>query len=301
MYEQIASNRRRSVLLIAGFSLLVVALGWLFGEMFGGGFFGVGAAVLVASALSFSSYYYSDRIVLAISRARPADPAEHARYLNIVEGLSIAAGIPKPRAYVVEDPAPNAFATGRNPQNAAIAVTTGLLEKMNRVELEGVIAHEMAHIRNYDILVTTIAVVLAGVVVLLSDWMLRAMRWGGVRRRGGGREGAPIAAVLVLAGLLLAILSPLIAQLIKAAVSRRRESLADVTAVEFTRYPPGLIGALRKLRDDTTVVRTASHATAHMWIESPLQREGSGLSSWVNRLFDTHPPLEERIRALEQL
>lgn len=259
---------------------------------------GLAVALIFALILAWTSYYYSDRIVLAISRAIPANPAEHARYLNIVEGLSIAADIPKPRAFVIGDPAPNAFATGRNPENAAVAVTTGLLEKMNRVELEGVLAHELSHIRNYDILVTTIAVVLAGTVVLLSDWMLRAFRWGG---RGRDRSGAPIGLLIVLVGFLLALLSPLVAQLIKAAVSRRREFLADASAIELTRYPPGLVGALRKLREDSTVVRTASHATAHMWIESPLQRSGGSPASWVNRLFDTHPPLEERIRVLESL
>jgi heat shock protein HtpX len=296
LYEQIASNRRRSVFLILGFTVLVAAIGWIFGAVTGFGWFGLAVALLIAGIISFVSYYNSDRIVLAISRARPADPQYHARYLNIVEGISIAAGISPPPAYVIDDPAPNAFATGRNPEHAAVAATTGLLEKMNRVELEGVIAHELAHIRNYDILVTTIAVVLAGVVVLLSDWMLRAFWWGG-RRRGS----LPFAAALGAVGLLLAILSPFIAQLIKAAVSRRRESLADVTAVEFTRYPPGLISALKKLRDDTTVVRTASRATAHLWIESPLQRQGGGSAGWLNRLFDTHPPLDERIAALERI
>lgn len=295
MFEQITANKRRSILLILSFSLLVIAIGWIFGQLTGFGWAGAVVALIVALFMTFTSYYYSDKIVLAISRAKPANRAEHARYLNIVEGISIAAGIPPPRAYVIEDPAPNAFATGRNPQNAAVAATTGLLEKMNRVELEGVIAHELAHIRNYDVLVTTIAVVLAGVVVLLSDWLLRAMWWGGRRR-----EGLPVAAALAGIGLVLAILSPLFAQMIKAAVSRRRESLADFSAVEFTRYPPGLISALKKLRGDTTVVRTASHATAHLWIESPLQREG-GFGSWINRLFDTHPPLEERISALERL
>jgi heat shock protein HtpX len=298
LYELIAANRRRSIFLILVFVLLVGLLGWALGELTGSGMLGLAVALIFALILAWTSYYYSDRIVLAISRAIPANPAEHARYLNIVEGLSIAAGIPKPRAFVIGDRAPNAFATGRNPENAAVAVTTGLLEKMNRVELEGVLAHELSHIRNYDILVTTIAVVLAGTVVLLSDWMLRAFRWGG---RGRDRSGAPIGLLIVLVGFLLALLSPLVAQLIKAAVSRRREFLADASAIELTRYPPGLVGALRKLREDSTVVRTASHATAHMWIESPLQRSGGSPASWVNRLFDTHPPLEERIRVLESL
>ncbi|MGH9195311.1 MAG: M48 family metallopeptidase [Acidimicrobiia bacterium] len=286
--------------MIAVFVALALFLGWVFGELTQFGFAGVAIAAVIAGGMSFTSYYYSDKIVLSMSRARAADPTIHQRYLNIIEGLAIGAGIPKPRAYVIEDPAPNAFATGRNPENAAVAVTTGLLEKMNRVELEGVIAHEMSHIRNYDILVTTIAVVLAGTVTLLSDWLLRSL-WFGGRRRGRSEGGTPVLAILALFGLVLAVLAPLISRLMHAAVSRRREALADVSAVEITRYPPGLISALKKLRDDTTVVRTASHATAHLWIESPLQRTGGGMSAWLNRLFDTHPPLEERIRLLESL
>lgn len=299
MYEQIAANRWRSFFLIGSFCLIVVGLGWLFGQLTGAGLSGLAVALGIAILFSWASYYYSDRIVLSISRARPADPGVHARLHNIVEGLAIAGGMPAPRVYVVEDPAPNAFATGRNPQHAAVAVTTGLLEKMNRVELEGVIAHELSHIRNYDILVTTIAVVLAGVVALLSDWTLRGFRYGAFRGRGRGRGAAelPLAAI----GLLLAVLSPLIAQLIQAAVSRRREGLADISAVTLTRYPPGLISALKKLRDDTTVVHTSSRATAHLWIESPLERQAPGFRTRVNRLFDTHPPIEERIRILENL
>ncbi|MGH2704741.1 MAG: M48 family metalloprotease [Actinomycetota bacterium] len=300
MYEQIAANKRRSILLVGSFVLLLGALGWLIGELNGYGWIAAAIALGFAGFLSWGSFYWSDRIVLGMTRAVPADPQVHARLHNIVEGLSIAAGIPKARVYVVTDPAPNAFATGRNPEHAAVAVTTGLLEKMNRVELEGVMAHELSHVRNHDILVTTIAVTLAGAVALLADWFLRAMWWGGRRRddRGGGN---PLALVLVVVGALLALLSPLIAQLIKAAVSRGRELLADVSGVELTRYPPGLIAALKKLRDDRTVVATASHATAHLWIESPLDREGAGLGSRLNRLFDTHPPLEERIRHLETL
>lgn len=296
MYELIAANRRRSFLLLASFVLLVGLVGWAFGEASGFGPLGLVLATALALAMSWGSYYNSDRIVLALTRARPADPGAHARLVNVVEGLSIAAGLPMPRVYVVDDPAPNAFATGRDPEHAAVAVTTGLLEKMNRVELEGVLAHEMAHVRNRDILVTTLAVTLAGVLVLLSDWTLRTARFGGrSRSRGGAGAG------LLPLGLLLALLSPLVAQLIRMAVSRRREYLADAGAVELTRYPPGLISALKKLKQDSTVVRTAGHATAHLWIESPLEREGAGVGVRVNRLFDTHPPLEDRIRVLESL
>lgn len=307
MYELIAANKRRSVALIASFSLIILALGWVFGELTGFGYFGLVIAAIVAIGMSWGSYFYSDKIALAMARAIPAEPQHFPgdvemsrripRLINIVEGLSIAAGIPSPKIYIVRDDAPNAFATGRNPQHAAVAVTTGLLKKMNRVELEGVLGHELAHVKNYDILVTTIAVTLTGVVMLLSDWMLRMFRFGGRRARGAN----PVTLVVALVGFALALLAPLFAQLIKAAVSRKREALADVSGIHLTRYPPGLISALKKLRDDSTVVSTASRATAHLWIESPLQRQGSGFSSWVNRLFDTHPPLEERIRVLEKI
>jgi len=307
LYELIAANKRRSIALIASFALIITALGWVFGEFTGFGYYGLVIAALVAIAMSWGSYFYSDKIALAMSRATPADQRQFAdepevakhipRLINIVEGLAIAAGIPAPKIYIVRDVAPNAFATGRNPQHAAVAVTTGLLQKMNRVELEGIIGHELAHVKNYDILVTTIAVTLTGVVMLLSDWMLRMFRFGGRRSRGGN----PVTLVIALIGFALAIFAPLFAQLIKAAVSRKREALADVSGIHLTRYPPGLISALKKLRDDSTVVSTASRATAHLWIESPLQRHGSGFASWVNRLFDTHPPLEERIRVLEKI
>jgi len=217
--------------------------------------------------------------------------------------LCIAGGLPKPRVYVIEDDAPNAFATGRNPRHAAIAVTTGLLEKLNRIELEGVLAHELSHVKNYDILVSTLAVTMVGVVVLLSEWGLRFLWWGGPRHRddrSGG--GAGPQAVLALVGFALLILAPIAARLMQYAISRRRESLADVSGVALTRYPPGLIAALEKLKEDRTVVHSGSRATAHLWIESPVARDKSeGRLAWLGRLFDTHPPLEERIQALREL
>jgi len=244
--------------------------------------------------------FRSDTIALATSRAHPADPVQYARLHNLVEGLCIAAGLPKPKVYVVDDPAPNAFATGRNPKHAAIAVTSGLLEKMNRVELEGVIAHELSHVRNYDILVSTLAVTLVGAIALLANIGIRMMWWNGGRvRREGDRDGGnPLAIV----GLVLLIFAPLIGKVMQAAVSRRRETLADVSACQLTRYPPGLIAALEKLRDDTTVTHSATTATAHMWIEQPMSGVGDSgkFGSW-NRLFDTHPPLEERIALLREL
>jgi heat shock protein HtpX len=263
---------------------------------------GVVLAFVVAIGLSAVSYWKSDAVALRMSRAQPADPVEYARLHNIVEGLCIAAGLPKPRVYIVDDAAPNAFATGRDPKHAAIAVTTGLLEKMNRVELEGVIAHELSHIKNYDILVSTIAVTLVGFIAIMSDIGIRTLWWGGGRSRDDNNNGGGAGAILAIAGFALLILAPLIAQLMQFAVSRRREALADMSGVELTRYPPGLIAALEKLRDDQTVVHAHSRATAHLWIEQPMPTSpAEGKLSRLNRLFDTHPPLDERIAALREL
>jgi len=301
MFELIRANKRRSVLLVAGFVLVVVAVGAVAGYLTGLGWGGSLIAFIFAAALAFISYWKADAIALSISRARPADPHEYQRLHNLVEGLCIASGLPKPRVYVIEDPAPNAFATGRNPKHAAIAVTTGLLEMMNRVELEGVIAHELSHIRNYDILVSTLAVTLVGAVALITDLAIRMMWWNGgrVRRDGDqGNSGNPIA----ILGFVLLILAPIIAKAMQATISRRRETLADVSACQLTRYPPGLISALEKLKKDTTVTHSASTATAHLWIEQPMSGVGDrGRLASIHKLFDTHPPLEERISLLREL
>jgi heat shock protein HtpX len=289
--------------LIVGFVVLVVLVGWAFSYLIGNGPVGIVVAVVIAVGSSFASYYASDRVALSMSRAVPADPVQFARYHNLVEGLCIASGVPKPALYVIDDPAPNAFATGRNPKHAAIAATTGLLEKMNRVELEGVLAHELSHVKNYDILVSTLAVTLVGILAILADLGIRMLWWNGGRRyysdndRAGGAF-PPIA----LIGFALLILAPLVARVMQFAVSRRRETLADVSAVEMTRYPPGLISALEKLRDDHTVVHAHSRATAHLWIEEPTAVTGDeGRLSWFNRLFMTHPPIEDRIAALREM
>lgn len=259
---------------------------------------GLVLAVIVAGATALVSYYTSDKIVLAISRARPVEKSEFPYLYNVVEGLAIAAGIPAPRCYVIDDTAPNAFATGRNPKNSVIVVTTGLLEKLNRAELEGVVAHEMSHIKNYDVLLQTLVVVMVGVVALLSDWMVRTFWWGGGRRRSSERgRGGGAAGVFVIVGLVLAALSPLISQLVRFAVSRKREFLADASAAMLTRYPPGLASALRKLAADREPLEAANKATAHLYIVNPLLDIGGP----VNKLFSTHPPIEERIAALEKM
>jgi heat shock protein HtpX len=301
MHELIRSNKRRSVLLVVAFVVILALVGAAFGVVFGGGPIATIIALLVGAAIAFGSYWKADKIALAVSRAKPADPEQYARLHNLVEGLCIASGLPKPGVYIVVDPAPNAFATGRNPRHAAIAVTTGLLEQMNRVELEGVLAHELSHIRNYDILVSTLAVTMVGAVALLSDIAIRTMWWNGGRvRRSGDHSDRnnPLAAI----GFVLLILSPLIAKAMQATISRQRETLADVSACQMTRYPPGLISALEKLQADTTVTHSASTATAHLWIEQPMSGVGdSGRLAAPHHWFDTHPPLEERIALLREL
>ena len=301
MNDLIASNKRRTFALMAGFVAVTVLVGASVGALTGFGTAGTLVALVVAATFAFVSYWKSDAIALAVSRARPADEATYRRLHNLVEGLCIASGLPKPRVYVIDDPAPNAFATGRNPRNAAIAVTSGLLEQMNRVELEGVIAHELSHIKNYDILVSTLAVTLVGTIAIITDVAIRTMWWNGGRIGRDGDHGDR-SNPLAIVGFVLLIVSPLLARAMQAAVSRRRETLADVSAVRMTRYPPGLIGALEKLQADGAVTHSASMATAHMWIEQPMSgvNDGGRLGAW-HRLFNTHPPLSERIALLREM
>ncbi|HOW85839.1 MAG TPA: M48 family metallopeptidase [Candidatus Aminicenantes bacterium] len=301
MYEQISRNKWKSAGLVAFFVVFIFVLVWFFEYVTGWGKGGLVLAVLVAMGSAAVGYYSSDKIVLGISRARPVSKDEFPYLYNVVEGLAIAAGIPAPKCYVIDDTAPNAFAAGRKPETAVICVTTGLLEKLNRVELEGVIAHEMSHIKNYDVRLQTLVVVMAGVVALLSDWMLRSFMWGGGgRRRGRSRSGSGGAeGLLVLAGLALAVLSPLVATIIQLAVSRKREFLADASGAMLTRYPAGLASALRKISADAEPLEAANKATAHLYIVNPLKNLKGG--GGVNRLFSTHPPIEERIAALEKM
>ncbi len=301
MNDLIASNKRRTVFLIFSFVVILVAVGSAAGLVLGNPVIGTVFALIISSVMSVTSYWKSDVIALAVSRAKPADEIEYKRLHNLVEGLCIAGGLPKPRIYVIDDPAPNAFATGRNPKNAAVAVTSGLLEKLDRVELEGVLAHELSHIRNYDILVSTLAVTLVGTIALLTDIAIRMMWWNGGRvSRGNDRRNSsnPLAFV----GFALLIIAPVIARIMQASISRRRETLADVSACQLTRYPPGLISALEKLQADSTVTHSASMATAHMWIEQPLSGvNDAGRLAGFHRLFNTHPPLSERIALLREM
>jgi heat shock protein HtpX len=302
VYDQIAHNKRRTFVMLLGFVALITLAATAIVLLFGGGWVGVIIAFIVAIALAWGSYFNSDKIAIAASRAKPADETEYRRYHNLVEGLCIAAGLPKPKLFVVNDPAPNAFATGRNPQHSSVAVTQGLLDTMNRVELEGVLAHELSHIKNYDILVTTVAVTAVGTIALISDIGLRFAFWGGMSdRRDNNSDSGPLGAVIAIASLAILMLAPFAGYLMQMAMSRNREYLADASGVQLTRYPPGLISALEKLRDDHAVVHYATKATAQMWIEQPLETADTKQGSKFNKLFDTHPPLEDRIKRLQEM
>jgi heat shock protein HtpX len=298
------ANKRRSALLLIGFMALLTAVAWAAVYILtGGGWVALAIAAVIAGGSAWFSWFKSDTVALRMSRAVLADQSEFRRLHNLVEGLCIAGGLPKPRIYVINDEAPNAFATGRDPDHAAIAVTTGLLNMMTRVELEGVVAHELSHIKNRDITVSTLAVTVVGMVAVISDLAIRMTWWNGGRRNRDDRDNSGgLGALLALAGFALLITAPLIARLFQFSLSREREYLADASGVQLTRYPPGLTSALEKLHNDVTVTHSASRATAHMWIEQPVARsDEDGRLAKLNRLFDTHPPLEERIRRLKEL
>ena len=302
MYEQIAANKRKTVVLVLGAIVLLGAVGYVLGLLYATGPVGAVGAVALAIVMSVGSYFAGDKLVLASTRARLVTQEEQPRLHNIVEGLSIAAGIPKPKVYVVPEQALNAFATGRNPEHASIAVTEGLLGALNRVELEGVIGHELAHVVDRDILVGTIVATLVGAIVLISEFFMRSWWWGGVRgRRGGDRSGGGGEAIIFAIGLVLLVLAPIIGQIIRLAVSRQREFLADAQGAMLTRYPPGLAAALRKIAAGASIpMHSANNATAHLWLNQPSRVQGEGTGP-LEKLFSTHPPIEERIRRLEEM
>jgi heat shock protein HtpX len=298
MHDAIARNRRRSWLLVALAFVLLFVVAEAFNLYVGGGPAGLVVALVIASVGTVSSYYFSDKLALGVTGARLVDRSEAPVLLNVVEEMAVAAGLPMPKVAIVDDPAPNAFATGRDPEHAVIAVTTGLLALLDREELQGVLGHEMAHVLNRDTRVTTMVVAVCGAIVVLCDLFWRFSFFGGRSRRRDSDSGGAAMLLLVL-GIVALVLAPLGAALIQSAVSRRREALADSTCVSLTRNPAGLRRALEKLLHDSTVVRHTSRATAHLWIESPLERQDS--HSWLNKMFDTHPPLSERIAALAAL
>jgi len=302
VHEQIAANKRKTFLLIVLAIAFLSAIGWIIGYFFlYGGTPGLIIAAILAIGLSLGSYFYGDKVVLRSTGAKKVTPEQEPRLHNVVEGLAIAAGVPKPEVYVVSEMAPNAFATGRDPEHSSIAVTRGLLETMNRVELEGVIGHEMSHVLDRDILVGTVVATVVGAAILLSEIFTRTWFFGGGRRRdSGGGDAGIIGLVLFLLGITLLILAPLAGQLIKLSVSRNREYLADAQGVLLTRYPPGLISALEKIAVAPHAMRAANNATAHLWLDQPSRVQGPQTSA-VERLFSTHPPIQERIKRLKEM
>jgi heat shock protein HtpX len=301
-YREIDRNRRRSWLLVVAVIVVLGLLGGAIGYASGFGWGGVVMALLLGGAMSVGSYFAGDSLVMATSGAREiprGEPPERYRQLvNVVEEMRLAGGLPPPRLWVIDDSAPNAFATGRDPDHASVAVTTGLLDKLDREELQGVIGHEMSHIGNLDIRFTLLVGVLVGSIALLADWFLRFTFWGGGRRGNSDRNGGGgAAAVIFVIAILLAVVAPLIGRLVQAAVSRSRESLADATAVDLTRNPVGLARALRRISDDPEVLEVANRATQHLYIVNPIK----SFEERAKSLWDTHPPIGERIRALEAI
>lgn len=305
IYEVQRSNKLKSAIIVALFVVfvavstyfLIKALGVYTGYELGGlGF--VGVALMVSGISSFIGYYFSDQIILGISGARPANRKKDFLFYTVSENLAIGAGLPAPKLYVIEDTAPNAFATGRDPAHSAICATTGLLSKLTRTELEGVVAHEMSHIKNYDTRLMSIVSVMVGLVALLGDWLLRANFIGG-RKSNSDNDGAN--SVFLIIGIVFAILSPIIGQLIQLAISRRREFTADAGSVELTRQPGGLISALTKISMDTEALEVANKATAHLYIASPFKGKKQGKTGWLSGLFNTHPPISDRINTLKSM
>jgi heat shock protein HtpX len=297
VYEAVDANKRRSVIVIALFVGFVFAASYVIAQAMGFGSGFIGVAMVFSGLMTFASYYWSDKIILTISRAHPVDRKSERLLYEVVQNLSMAAGLPMPKIYAIEDSAPNAFATGRDPNHAVVCVTRGLLDKLDRTELEGVIGHELSHVGNYDTRLLAIVTVLVGMVALLGDWFLRSVWWGGGRNRE--EENRSGGALFFALAIIVAILSPILAQLIQLAVSRRRELLADAAGVKLTRQPEGLIRALEKISSDKEPLEAANRATASLYIVNPLK--GKEAANWFAGLWNTHPPLSERIKALQAM
>lgn len=298
VYDQITHNKARTYAIILTFILLVTGFFLIIGKLVESPtmYFIIGITFSLLS--SVGSYFYSDRIVLFTTGAKPAEKKDFFDFYTVAENLALAAGLPVPKLYVIHDSAPNAFATGRDPKHAVVCATTGLLQKLERTELEGVIAHELSHVKNYDILVSSIVAVLVGTVALVSDWIMRSLWWGGLRRNENDRESRnPFMMIFII---FVLILTPLVATLIQLAVSRRREFLADASGALLTRYPEGLARALEKISSDKNTLHTASSSTAHLFIVNPFKKL-KHVSSWFANLFSTHPPIEERVRILRSM
>ena len=293
LYTHRVANIRKTWIIFTLFFGIIIGLGWMFSYIYGSPDI-LAFAVIFSSAMSFTSYWYSDKIVLGMTHAAPAT-RENARELyNIVENLCITAGIPVPKIYIMNEPVPNAFATGRNPKHAVIAVTTGLMERLNRSELEGVIAHELSHIGNNDMLVSTVAIILVGFISLVADWFMRSLWWNRMGRSRDSRGNAQ--GVMILIGIALSILAPIAATMMRLAISRKRELLADASGALLTRYPEGLASALEKISQDPRPMRYATNTNSHLWFDDPFDHKPK--KPFLHKLFLTHPPVEERIRAL---
>ena len=300
MFKTIKKNKFESAIIVSIFIIAVTLIIYYICNALNLGELSIFIALIFSIASAWGSYYYSDKIVLASCRARPATKEEDLKLVNILDALMVTAGLPKkPDLYVVEDAQPNAFATGRNPEHAVICVTTGLLEKLNYYELEGVIAHEMSHIKNYDILLSAVVSVFVGLIVMLSDMFSRIMFWGGLKDDRDNDSKAN--GILMLLGLIFLILSPIFGTLMQLALSRKREFLADATAVEFTRNPDGLISALEKLENDHNELETANSATANMYIINPFKKNGDKGKRKTSSLWSTHPSTADRIEALRNI
>jgi len=297
LYTNVESNTRKTWLYITLFLVLIIGIGWLISYYLQSPVI-LYIAVILSILMSFTSYWFSDKIVLAITKAKPIEKKDNPQLYRIVENLCITAGLPLPRIYILEEAQPNAFATGRDAKHAVVAVTRGLLEKLEKVELEGVIAHELSHIGNRDMLISTVIVVLVGIVVIMTDFFFRISFWGGIGGRSN-RGGGQARLIMILVALALAILAPIFAQLIKLAISRKREFLADASGALLTRYPEGLARALEKIAVDPNSLRVANNSTAHLFIASPFR--GKQSKSWFIKLFLTHPPVEDRIKALKEM
>lgn len=299
MYEQIAANKRNTFILITAMIALLMVLGYVIGLFFGSEILGLIMAAVIAIVMALVSYSSGDSIILNISKAREIKKSDDPQLFNVVEELAIAAGIPMPRVFLIDDPAPNAFATGRDPQHAAVAITTGLRQKLKRDELQGVMAHELSHVQNRDILYMMMLGVMVGAIVILSEMFLRSLRYGAFRSGGrrGGKGAGQVQIIFIAAGLVLAILAPLFATIIQLAASRQREYLADASAAKLTRYPEGLASALEKIAKDKEQLKVANKATQHLYIVNPFTKARKQLSM----IWDTHPPIEERIRRLRSL
>jgi len=298
-YDQVDQNKRKSLFVMIGFIVFVVIVAWILSEALGYGSTAAAWAIVISGIMSIGSFYYSDRIILTLSGAKAAQKDREFNFFTVTENLCIGAQLPFPKLYVIEDTAPNAFATGRDPEHAVVVATRGLLDKLDRTELEGVIAHELSHVRNYDIRLMALVTVLIGIVTLLSDWFIRMSSWGG-RRRSSEGESSQVTTVFAIVGVILALLSPLIANLIKLAISRRREFLADASGVQLTKFPEGLARALEKISQDQEPLEVANKATAHLYIADPLRNKHNAIG-WFASLFNTHPPVKERIAALRAM